>query len=102
MKLHTTYRQSSAEAKALPYARSKRFSTAGFYDNPYVRVECLDDFECVTGIVSAPDLYLYNSLHNYLICSVRIDLRGFDALITTCPLNISQEICQPSYKQFMI
>ena len=61
------------------------------YDNPYLRVERLDYLECVTGIVSAPDLYLSSQLAADLQTQqpVRIDLRGFDALITTCPLNIS-------------
>ena len=61
------------------------------YDNPYLRVERLDYLECVTGILSAPELYLSSQLAADLKTQqpVRIDLRGFDALITTCPLNIS-------------
>ena len=60
------------------------------YDNPYVRIERLDYLESVTGIVSAPELYLATQLAAQLpnLRPVRIDLRGFDALITTCPLNI--------------
>ena len=61
------------------------------YDNPYVRIERLDYLECVTGIVSAPDILLSTQLAAQLpsLRPVHIDLRGFDALITTCPLNIS-------------
>ena len=51
----------------------------------------MDYLESVTGIVSAPELYLSSQLAADLQTQqpVRIDLRGFDALITTCPLNIS-------------
>ena len=67
------------------------FQIQELYDNPYLRVERLDYLECVTGIVSAPELYLSSQLAADLKTQqpVRIDLRGFDALITTCPLNIS-------------
>ena len=67
------------------------FRIQELYDNPYLRVERLDYLECVTGIVSAPELYLSSQLAADLKTQqpVRIDLRGFDALITTCPLNIS-------------
>ena len=67
------------------------FSLQDLYDNPYVRIERLDYLECVTGIVSAPDIFLATQLAAQLpnLRPVRIDLRGFDALITTCPLNIS-------------
>ena len=61
----------------------------GAYDNPYLRVERLDYLECVTGIVSAralPFKPTCRRLENPK--PVRIDLRGFDALITTCPLNV--------------
>ena len=66
------------------------FQLQELYDNPYVRVERLDYLECVTGIVSVPELYLSTQLAAQLpnLRPVRIDLRGFDALITTCPLNI--------------
>ena len=67
------------------------FRIQELYDNPYLRVERLDYLECITGIVSAPELYLSSQLAADLQTQrpVRIDLRGFDALITTCPLNIS-------------
>ena len=66
------------------------FQLQELYDNPYVRIERLDYLECVTGIVSAPELYLSTQLAAQLpnLRPVCIDLRGFDALVTTCPLNI--------------
>ena len=69
----------------------KSFYLKELYDNPYVRIERMDYLEHVTGIVSAPDLYLSSQLAAELptLRPVRIDLHGFDALITTCPLNIS-------------
>ena len=66
------------------------FQLQELYDNPYVRIERLDYLECVTGIVSAPEIYLATQLAAQLpnLRPVCIDLRGFDALVTTCPLNI--------------
>ena len=66
------------------------FQLQELYDNPYVRIERLDYLESVTGIVSAPELYLATQLAAQLpnLRPVCIDLRGFDALVTTCPLNI--------------
>ena len=67
------------------------FHLQELYDNPYVRIDRLDYLECVTGIVSAPELYLASQLAAQLptLRPVRINLLGFDALITTCPLNIT-------------
>ena len=67
-----------------------RFELRDLYDNPYLRIERLDYLEHVTGIVSAPDLYLATQLAAQMPKQrpVLIDLHGFDALITTCPLNI--------------
>ena len=66
------------------------FQLRDLYDNPYVRVERLDYLEYVTGIISAPDIFLSSQLAAQLpnLRPVCIDLREFDALITTCPLNI--------------
>ena len=71
----------------------KSFRLQELYDNPYLRVERLDYLKYVTGIVSAPELYFSSQLAAQLRTQrpVRIDLRGFDALITTCPLNISPQ-----------
>ena len=67
------------------------FRLKELYDNPYIRVERLSYLECVTGIVSAPELFFASQLAAEMptLRPVRIDLSGFDALITTCPLNIS-------------
>ena len=66
------------------------FQLKELYDNPYVRIERLDYLEYVSGIVSAPDIFLATQLAAQMasLRPVRIDLREFDALITTCPLNI--------------
>ena len=71
----------------------KGFQLRELYDNPYVRIERLDYLESVTGIVSAPELYLATQLAAQLpnLRPVCIDLRGFDALVTTCPLNIKPQ-----------
>ena len=47
----------------------------------------------VTGIVSAPEVFLASQLAAELPTPrpVHIDLSGFDALVTTCPLNISPQ-----------
>ena len=68
----------------------KLFRLQELYDNPYLRIERLDYLECITGIVSAPELYLSSQIAAQLRTQrpVRMDLRGFDALITTCPLKI--------------
>ena len=69
------------------------FSLEELYDNPYIRVERLSYLECVTGIVSAPEVFLASQLAAELPTPrpVHIDLSGFDALVTTCPLNISPQ-----------
>ena len=69
------------------------FHLKELYDNPYVRVERLNYLENVTGIVSAPEIYFASQIAAELPNQrpVRIDLNGFDALITTCPLNISPQ-----------
>ena len=68
----------------------ERFYLQDLYDNPYIRISRLDYLQDVTGIVSAPEIYLGSQLAAQLqkLRPVRIDLRGFDAFITTCPLNI--------------
>ena len=60
------------------------------YDDPNLRIQRLDYMKNVTGIVSAPEIFLSSKLAAKLprFQSVRIDLDGFDALITTCPINI--------------
>ena len=56
------------------------FQLQDLYDNPYVRIERLDYLEHVTGIVSAPDIFLASQLASQLnLRPVCIDLREFDA-----------------------
>ena len=59
-------------------------------DNPNLRINRLDYLQDVEGIVSLDDVYEASQLaalkkqHK----SVSIDLEGFDAFITCCPLNL--------------
>ena len=79
------------------------FKIQKLFDNPYIRIERLNYLENVTGIISAPEIYLSSQLAAQLenLRPVRIDLQGFDALITTCPLNLSVlTISQYSSKLF--
>ena len=59
-------------------------------DNPYLRMERLSYLQDVTGIVSAPGIYLASQSAAMLAeqIPVTIDCSGFDALLTTCPLNL--------------
>ena len=59
-------------------------------DNPYLRMERLSYLQDVTGIVSAPGIYLASQSAAMLEEQkpVTIDCGGFDALLTTCPLNL--------------
>lgn len=68
----------------------QHFRLSGLFDSPYPRVERLDYLDHIKGIVSAPDLYRSSQLAARMSAqrSVEIDLCGFDAFITTCPLNI--------------
>ena len=67
-----------------------QFRLDALYDSPYPRVERLSYLQDVTGIVSAPELYSATQLAARLKRQkpVEVDFRGFDALLTTCPLNI--------------
>ena len=58
----------------------KKFQLEELYDNPYVRIERLDYLKCVTGVISAPELYMASQLAAHLSVQrpVRIDLQGFD------------------------
>ncbi|TCD58140.1 glycosyltransferase [Synechococcus sp. BS55D] len=60
------------------------------YDSPYPRAERLGYLRHVTGIVSAPELFSATQLASRLRRQkpVEIDFQGFDALLTTCPLNL--------------
>jgi glycosyltransferase involved in cell wall biosynthesis len=81
--------------------RPRRYSKHGLYkfrlnqlfDNPYLRVEKLNYLKDIEGIVSVPKLFFSTQVAARLRRQqpVRIDLRGFDILLTSCPLNIKPE-----------
>ena len=62
----------------------------GLKDNPYLRVERLSYMHDLEGIVSAPGIFFASQSAAMLSTQkpVTVDLHGFDALLTTCPLNI--------------
>ena len=60
------------------------------YDSPYSRLDRMDYLKYITGFISAKNIY-YSSLIRIILrikSPVKIDLRDFDVLITSCPLNI--------------
>ena len=59
-------------------------------DNPYLRVERLSYMHNLEGIVSAPGIFFASQSAAMLSKQkpVTVELNGFDALLTTCPLNI--------------
>ena len=68
----------------------KSFRLSEFGDNPNLRISRLDYLEHVEGIVSLSDVYEKSQIaalkkHHQ---PVTLDLRGFDAFITCCPLNL--------------
>ena len=60
------------------------------YDSPYPRVERLSYLQDLEGIVCAKGVFFATQLAARMkqLRPVEIDLRNFDALVTTCPLNI--------------
>ncbi len=68
-----------------------KFRLNQLLDNPYLRVERLNYLKDIEGIVSAPRLFLASLLAARLPHRrpVKIDLRDFDVLLTSCPLNIA-------------
>ncbi|NDC15785.1 MAG: hypothetical protein EBZ76_11620, partial [Synechococcaceae bacterium WB9_2_170] len=66
-------------------------------DNPYLRHQRLDYLDGVTGILCAPRFF---GKANWLASrmaqrGVRLKLHSFDALITTCPINLSGDGTTP-------
>ena len=59
-------------------------------DNPYLQHERLGYLKWIDGLLCAEDIYVNSMKLAGKIFSrpLRIDLNGFDGLITTCPLNI--------------
>lgn len=60
------------------------------FDNPYERTTRLAYLQDLEGIISIPGLFLASQLAALLKRSapVSIDLKGFDVLLTSCPLNL--------------
>ena len=70
-----------------------KFKLNELFDNPYPRVERLSYMQDLKGIVCAPKIFFSSQLAARLPKRkpVQIDLRGFDVLITSCPLNLAPE-----------
>ncbi len=95
-KISTRYR---ALAIAIELARRPRYyrrhkiyqiPVENLFDNPYIRNERLSYLKDVTGLLCVRNVFLSTMLASRLKRQrpVRIDLKGFDALLTSCPLNI--------------
>ena len=60
------------------------------FDNPYLQSERLSYLQDVDGLICASNIFV----HSFRLAQqrpgpvLRLDLRGFDGVITTCPLNI--------------
>lgn len=70
-----------------------KFRIDQLFDSPYPRMERLSYFKDLEGIACAPKLFFATQLAANLRKQkpVRLDLRDFDALITSCPLNLTPE-----------
>ena len=68
----------------------KSFRLSELSDNPNLRINRLDYLQDVEGIVSLDDVYEASQLAAFRMHRkpVNIDLKGFDAFITCCPLNL--------------
>lgn len=68
----------------------QQFRLNELYDSPYPRMERLSYLQHVTGIVSAPEVFSATQWASRMRHQkpVEVDFSGFDALLTTCPLNI--------------
>ena len=60
------------------------------YDSPYPRVERLDYLQDLEGIICADGVFFASQVAALMkqLKPVKIDLRNFDVLLTSCPLNI--------------
>ena len=68
----------------------RSFRLSELSDNPNLRINRLDYLQDVEGIVSLDDVYEASQLSalKKQLTPVSIDLQGFDAFITCCPLNL--------------
>lgn len=64
---------------------------SSLFDNPYLRHERLGYLQNVEGLLCARKIFFSTQVAALLKrqIPVRVDLRGFDAFITSCPLNIA-------------
>ena len=78
----------------------RKFRLDELFDSPYPRMERLSYLKELEGIVCAPNIFLATQLAANLRRQhpVRIDLRDFDVLLTSCPLNITPDRV-PSFVQ---
>jgi len=60
------------------------------YDSPYPRLERLDYLQDLEGIICADGVFFASQVAALMkqLKPVKIDLRNFDVLLTSCPLNI--------------
>ena len=72
------------------YKEMKSFHLSTLSDNPNLRINRLDYLQDVDGIVSLDDVYEASQVAalRRQRKPVSIDLQGFDAFITCCPLNL--------------
>ncbi len=68
----------------------KQIRLKDLFDNPYTRHERLSYLQYVDGLLCAPNVFLAASIAALLKHQkpVLIDLNGFDAFLTSCPLNL--------------
>ena len=71
----------------------RKFRLDELFDSPYPRMERLSYLKDLEGIVCAPNIFLATQLAANLRRQrpVHIDLRDFDVLLTSCPLNITPD-----------
>ncbi len=73
-----------------PARKIKKIRLNKLFDNPYLRHDRLGYLQYVEGILCARKIFFSTQVAALLKSQkpVRIDLKGFDALLTCCPLNI--------------
>ncbi len=73
-----------------PARKISKIELKQLFDNPYLRHDRLDYLVNVEGILCARKIFFATQVASLLNKQrpVQIDLKGFDALLTSCPLNI--------------
>lgn len=68
----------------------KAIPVQNIFDNPYLQSERLGYLQDVEGLICASDIFV----HSFRLAQqrsghvLRLDLHGFDGVVTTCPLNM--------------